>query len=169
MTFEYLGNAAIVDIRKYLISEIHKTDILNGVTYPAKFGGKIPVVPIQQLPETNNTLKTKPFIVYDLAPMPNNRQEYWIKCEELTLYVYGSDYSQVLAIQDFLVDVFGRLDKSAQDLNEIDSRKVSFLTCFLSGDNKVMPAQSEGGKYGATVSIEYDYTREIDGNGRFAS
>lgn len=169
MTFNYLGSSAVIDIRKYLIEEIHQTDILTNVSYPAKFGGKIPVVPIQQLPETNNTLKSKPFIVYELTTMPNDKQAYWIKCEELTIYVYGPDYAQVIAIQDFLVDIFGRLDKSAQDLNGVESRNVSFLTCLLSGDGRVMPAQSDGGKYGTALTIKYDYTRKIDGNGRFAS
>lgn len=169
MTFTYKGAAAIIEIRKYLIDEIHKTDIVTGLTFPAKFNKKIPVVPIQQLPETNNTLKTKPFIVYDVMPMPNNGDTFWIKCEEATFYVYGPDYSLVLAIQDFLVDLFGRLDNTARNINDFSDSNIGFLTCFLSGDNTVTPAQSEGGKYGATVSIEYDYTRAIDGDGRFAS
>lgn len=167
MTITYLENSPIIAIRKQLIDQVMASGIVDDVTYPEQFNEQIPVVPIQQLPETNNTLSGSPFIVYDLEIMPNNNQAYWQKCEQVTFYIYGKDYIKIVALQDLLVDFFGRMDKTAADLNTQESvENLSFLTCFISANSSTSTKESEIANYGATVTIEYEYVRPINFEGR---
>lgn len=170
MTYSYLSNSPVLDIRKFVIQEIHKTDILDGIEYPTDFDQKIPVVPIQQQPETNTIISSeKPFLVYTLNLInKGDDTDFWIKSEEVTFMIYCSSYLITLAIQDFLVDLFGRYDKSADDINAISETDNTIKYIMCSGSTNFNPSESEGGRYGGSVSFEFDYVKQISDSGRFA-
>lgn len=168
MTHNYLSASPIVEIRKFLISEFHQTDIAALVTYPAQFDSKIPVVPVQQLPETAQLVGKSPFIVYESLPLPGAGEDFWVRCERAVFYIYGNDYNYVLATRSFLIDLFGRLDRSAAELNDFGSSDINFLVIGASSSQSSDGKVSDDGKYSALVEIEYDYTYGIDASGRFA-
>lgn len=168
MTHNYLAASPIIEVRKFLISEFHKTDVSALVTYPAQFSSKIPVVPVQQLPETAELVGKSPFVVYESSPLDKADDAYWIKCERAVFYVYGNDYKYVLATRSFLIDLFGRMDTTARELNDFSVSHINFLTVSVTGSESKDNKTSDDGKYSALVEIEYDYTYGLDASGRFA-
>lgn len=168
MTVDWTHGAA-VDIRKYLLKELYASNIIKSTDYTQDFGVFDPVIPIQQLPEVINTNSDLPFVVYDMTPLSTVSDQYWIVEEEITFYVYSVDYGKVLAIQNLIVDIFRRHDLTAMDINGYVTSPNTFLCVYLVSSSAPEPAVSEGGRVGASITINYQYTRSIGANGRFAS
>jgi hypothetical protein len=164
MAVDY-SRSAIIDIRKYLLSQISAASL---------FTSTVPVVPVEQTPETNDAA-TGPFIVYENTPTGTGGGEaYWIMKEEATFYIYSNNYADVLKLQTLLVDVFRRQDLTARDINTFSntapaSSPINFLCCYLNSSDAPDGAKSEDGRFVGSVSIDYDYTRNVGANGRFAS
>lgn len=164
MAVDY-SRSAIVDIRKYLLAQITAANL---------FSTTVSVVPVEQTPETNDA-STGPFIVYENTPTGTSGNDaYWIMKESATFYIYSNNYADVLKLQTLLVDVFRRQDLTARDINYFSnlppaSSPIQFLCCYLSSSDSPDGAKSEDGRFVGSVSIDYDYTRSVSTDGRFAS
>lgn len=164
--------SAIYDIRKWLWAEL--TDVTTGILSQADYNKVVTnfnaVVPIQQIPETNSTLTTQPFIVYDYIPIERG-PDYWRQREEVVFTIYCSDYSDLMEIQEFMKDVFGRMDDSARDINAYNPSSVfKFFMFEILDALPPDPAKNEDGRFGASFTVAYEYTRKsITANGKFAS
>lgn len=173
MTTDY-SQLAILKIRKYIIQEVHASGIsLGSGAYPALFNSQIPVVPLQQLPETNELVLDKPFITYDFYQETQTDDAYWITPEVATFHVHATDILQVVQLQNLLVDLFRRFDLAATDINTVSGYDtITILSTEIEAPawaSKPEPATSESGRIVASLSILYTYTRSVKPNGRFAS
>jgi hypothetical protein len=137
-----------------------------------------PVFPIQQVAEMNNVLGERAFIIYDFIPIATRSNMNEIIRETMMFTCYSTNYGKVLEMQNLLVDMFRRTDRSAADINKYltTTTKNRFLSFEIADALPPDPMRDEGGRFGATVSIEYDYTRAVksdsyygSGAGRFAS
>lgn len=166
---DYDDNARSI-INSFLWDELKSNLILNENDYrPDGFTNTItPIIPVQQLPEINNLLPGKPFILYDYEIM--NYGEMWWICEEKILYtVVSTSISEISKISEFIVDLFRRKDLSGKDIQSFNTKSniLKFYAACLESVSSPEPFETEGGKLAGTVEISYKYSRDVNSQGRF--
>ena len=170
MTVDYT-KLAISEIRNYLWTKLKEYNLLDPNDYIAD-GFDIPLVPIipsQQVPEFNNLIGDKPYIVYDFSVEDYGDDQWWI-CQESALFsIVSTDYLLISAITNAMVDIFRRMDESARDLNTSigASNLFKFHTFKLNMASAPAPFTEEGGRQIGQIEIMYKYSRNLDSNGRF--
>lgn len=162
----------VLDITDWIVAQAFATGVLNASDYTLPDASVMkPMVPVQQLPETNNEIQAHGFMVYDVQPLryPANGEDYWTCREQLTITCYSNDYLKVLGMQMLLVDLLRRKDLTARDINAAgtSSGKNKFLKFDVMGSLPPDPAAEENGRFGSSIIVEYDYTRSIGNDGRF--
>jgi hypothetical protein len=162
---------ASYDVRYFLWQELQNASLFNkndyfadGFTQPL-----VPIIPSQQVPEFNNLLPGKPFIIYDVMQkgFGNN---WWISEETITFEVTSINGAYIQTIINFITDLFRRYDKSAGDVNvELTAGSpFRFLWFNLESADPIQSFQNEGGFMTGLITIHYAYTREVDYNtGRY--
>lgn len=163
----YVSSHPILDIREYLVAELYASGLLVASDYVTDFGQVDPVFPENQTPESNSLFKNKPFLVYTTESPSVVGTQYWLMLGRSTITAYSDDYSVVLDLQIFLLDLFRRFETTAQEINELADVN-SFLTVFVIDSDSSNEPDTEYGRYSATIDIEYQYTRAINSNGKFA-
>ncbi len=175
---DYL-NVAVLDVVKWVGDELFTSGVFKKADYRNIEGisNFVPVVPIQQVPEANNIFGEKPYVVYDFMPVYKRDDQYFMMRDNLSFTVLSTNYTKVLQVQNLFVDMFRRLDLSAREinyrLNELGHHTYNqFLHFQIVDALPPDPARDEGGRYGATVIVEYEYTRPVKSGsyneGRFA-
>lgn len=167
---DYTLNARTI-INSFLWNELKQYEIFDEDQYRLDDFTKevVPIIPTQQIPEFNNLIGDKPYIVYDYEVM--GYDDAWWVCEESMLFtVVGTKVSQVSEIVEFMVDLFRRFDDSGKDLQQYNpnSDKVIFYTVYLQNATSPGPFDMEGGRMAASVEISYKYSRVLNSSGRFA-
>lgn len=162
---------ASYDVRKVLWDEIQQAGFFDQNDYYADgfVDSLIPIIPAQQVPEFNNLLPGKSYIVYDVAQGYGNVQ-WWMSEEVITFDIVSTDPNEIQAVSNLIVDIFRRYDKSAKEVNLqlLEGSPFTFHFFRLESADPVQPFRSEGGMMNGTVSIGYSYTRELDSNtGRY--
>lgn len=157
-------------IRSFLWDNLKSSGVLNSNDYIADgfIQPLVPIIPIQQVPEFNNLIGNKPYIIYDYDI--NYVDEMWWICEEKVVFsIVSTDFDKIVQITQFMVDLFRRMDESAGDLNDVEpsTTKFKFFTIMLSGASSPSPSDEEGGRLMGEVQITYKYSRFLDENGRF--
>lgn len=160
---------AVGEIRDFLWTNIKSNQIFNenhyiadGFTYPL-----VPIIPAQEVPEFNNLISGKPYIVYDFE-VSSYDSDYWICEETLILYIISPSYLKGVETINFLVDLFRRMDDTAKDVNSsLVSDAFKFYYFYINRAESPSPMKEEGGNHISTVEISYKYSREIGSNGRF--
>ena len=169
MAVDYTKNA-IAEIRDYLWKEIQSTKVLNKNDYIADGFSKplVPIIPSQQIPEFNNLISGKPYIIYDFN-INSYDSDFWMCEETLQLSIVSNSYGKVVELMNFLVDVFRRMDLTAKDVNANSgiSSKFKFHYFYVQDAQSPDPVEEEGGNYVGYVDVTYKYSRFIDNNGRF--
>lgn len=123
----------------------------------------VPIVPAQQQPELMEIVGGAPFIVYNYRQVPYSE---WWTCQENCAYaIYDSDEERLRAIQNYLVQLLKRQDWAAADVNAYlgSSSKFDFKTIWVSSSQSPSPETDLGGRHGATISVSYKYTANLDG------
>lgn len=131
--------------------------------------GFIPIVPAQQQPETIDMAGAEPFLVYNYTTGTYG-QEWWRCQEQMAYMIYDDNEDNLRIIQNYMIDLFKRLDWSADQANDYLwslsgnpyvnwEFKYIRVTTATSPDNYVQV----GGRQGAMVVIQYEYTHELDG------
>lgn len=166
---DYTKNARAV-INSFLWKELKEYNIFNESDYrPDGFTKSIvPIVPAQQLPEINNLLSDKAYILYDYEVM--NYGEMWWICEERMLYtIISTSSSEISKISEFMVDLFRRKDLSGKDLQSYNTENgiLKFYSACLESVSSPEPFESEGGRMAGSIEISYKYSRDVDSEGRF--
>jgi hypothetical protein len=161
---------AINDFRLYLWEQLKSNNVLNANDYYADGFTQplIPIIPSQQVPEFNNLLPGKPYIIYESEIMPMEVQ-WWITHEMINLMIVSPDYDQINQIINLLVDLFRRYDESATDIKQSSMLSNNFLFHY-SAINRVkspQPMKQEGGLRVGSISILLCYSRKIAPTGRF--
>ena len=165
MTVDY-SKVAAFDVRNAIWAELQAVNLLDPQDYYADgfLDPLVPIIPSQQVPEFNNLLPGKTYINYDII-QKNYGVQWWISEETMVLQIISRDNSKILAISNFLTNLFRRYELSARDIN--DSARASgspfkFLYFKLEAANPVQPFIDEGGYMSGDFSFGYTYTREVD-------
>jgi len=166
-------NSALYKVRKWMISELYGNGILN----EAHYVNISPIFPIQQVPESGGIRdyssaglpEDAPFIIYDYITPGGYDTDYWNCRDEISLWIYDYDIEKIFEIKDFLYDLLRRFDLSATDINEFsDSSPYQFHWFDIMAGLPTDEADEVLGRKGINIVVEYEYTRPILSNGRFA-
>ena len=153
--WEALQTASILDPNDY---------IADGFIEPL-----VPIIPVQQVPEFNNLVGNSPYIIYSYDTMSYS-DEWWICEESITFNIVSNEFSKIIEISQFLIDLFRRMDSTAVDINawQLSTSKFRFYTFSLANASSPVPYVEEGGRVMSQVEISYKYSRVLDSNGRFS-
>lgn len=165
MSIDYFKIAAF-DVRNAMWEALKNAKLLDPQDYYADGISEplIPIIPSQQIPEFNNLLPGKTYITYDII-QKNYGVQWWISEESMTMQIVSRSNSQILAISNFLTDLFRRYELSARDINDVAHLAGSpfkFLYFRLETASPTQPFIDEGGYMSGDFSIVYTYTREVD-------
>lgn len=161
---------AVFEMRKYLWDALVTEGIFVEKNYYSDNIGDniIPIIPVQQSPEMNQFLSGKKHIVYDKIGM--SYDEMWLVCNEQVLFtIYGTDYSEVNEIKNFMIDLFRRMDETAKDLNQGGiNTKFKFHSVYIADASPTAPSEELKGFLASDLVLEVKYSRETNQAGRFS-
>lgn len=164
------NSLASADIRRYIWENIQNEDILDQNDYYADglALALMPIIPVQQVPEFNNLLPGKTYMIYDFE-VKTVPVQWWMTDESFTLAVISQNYEVVNQITNLVHDLFRRYDDSATDLNEFLDGDSDFIYHHINIDSVFSPEpyNSEGDYQIGTVVFSYNYSRTTGANGRF--
>lgn len=163
------ADSAISKVRDFLWSNLVNDEILNPNDYIADGFLKpiVPIIPTQQVPELNNLIGNQTYIVYDFD-ISSYSDQWWI-CEETALFsIISNDFSKIIEIINYMVDLFRRLDDVGKEINASLPSGTKFKFYYVSLDSATSPSpyMEEGGRQIGQVGIRYEYSRLLT-NGRF--
>lgn len=167
---DYTQNARSV-INGFLWDQLKENSILLENDYrPDGFTKHlIPIVPAQEVPEFNNLLPNKSYIIYDYE-VEGYSDDWWVCHELMTYTIISSEYSKVSEIIEFMIDLFRRTDISGQEIQAFNPKNdlIKFYTVNLDSASSPAPFDMEGGRMMAVVEISYKYSRIVGDSGRFS-
>jgi hypothetical protein len=158
------------DIRNYIWDQIQTAGILDENDYyvdrmPLPLN---PIIPAQQIPEFNDYLPGRTYMLYDfeLKQVP---VQWWMSEESFTLTIISQNYEVINQISSLMQDLFRRYDESAVDLNKYLEGNTDFLYHHLVIDSVFSPEPfgNEGDYQVGSVVFSYNYSRKTGANGRF--
>ena len=156
---------ASYDVRKALLSELQDKGIIDLNDYIADgfYEPLEPVIPAQQVPEFNNLLPGKTYIIYDVV-QSNMGVQWWLSEETITFDIVSRNQSEIQTIINIAVDLFRRYDMSAKDIKAglIASSPFEYHYFKVDSADAVQPFVNEGGFMNGIISVTYSYTREVD-------
>jgi hypothetical protein len=162
---------AMYEIRKFLWQGLQEIELLDKDDYYSDNLGETitPIIPVQQLAEMNQFLSGKTHIIYDKIGL--SYEENWlICCEQILFTIYSTDFAQINAIRNYMIDQFRRMDHSARDLNywEDVSDLIKFHSIFIADISPTSPSEELQGFLSTDIILEVKYSRITDVDGRFA-
>jgi hypothetical protein len=161
---------AIHDIRNYLWSSLKSYNILDQNDYYADGFDQplVPIIPAQQVPEFNNLLPAKTYLVYDHETLPI-KQNWWTMDEMVNFMIVSPQYDEVQKIMNFMVDLFRRYDDSATEVraSSILSNNFIFYYTAVEGVKAPQASKQEAGLKVGQINIVYCYSRIAQSTGRF--
>lgn len=164
------NNQPSADIRRYIWDNIQTADILSENDYyvdnmPLPLN---PIIPAQQVPEFNDYLPGKTYMLYDfeLKQVP---VQWWMSEESFTLTIISQNYEVINQVSSLMQDLFRRYDESAVDLNKYLDGDTDFLYhhCVIDSVFSPEPFGNEGDYQVGSVVFSYNYSRKTGENGRF--
>ncbi|MEY4331328.1 MAG: hypothetical protein RLZZ196_66 [Bacteroidota bacterium] len=166
---DYTKTAAS-DIRTYVWDAITDSGILDENDYYADGFSEnlIPIIPAQQIPEFNNLLPGKTYLIYDYEVQPVPVQ-WWMTEESMTITAISQNYETLIEINNLMQDLFRRYDESASDVNSYFSADSDFVFHNFSIDSVMSPEpfKTEGDYQISSSTFRYNYSRKTGANGRF--
>jgi hypothetical protein len=165
------ADTAFGAVRGFLWDKLKEANILSAYEYIADgfTAPLVPIIPTQQVPEFNNLMGNKPYIIYDYD-IASYDEQWWICEERLVFTIVASDFQKIIEITQFMIDLFRRMDETATDINawqDLSTSKFKFFTFTLSGAQSPTPYEEEGGRQMGEVTVTYKYSRELDSHNRF--
>jgi hypothetical protein len=164
MTADY-SHVAAYDVRNVLWKEIEDLGILDINDYYADgFSNPLlPIIPAQQVPEFNNLLPGKTYIIYDIM-QKNYGVQWWMSQETITFEITSTSSAEIQTLINLILDLFRRYDSSAKDINlKLDhSSPYNFHYFRLVSADPVQSFQTEGGFMSGIVSLDYSYSRDLN-------
>lgn len=168
MTVDYKVDA-MFELRKFLWKELKAAGIFDAYDYYSDNLGTeiIPIIPVQQSPEMDQFLNGKKHIVYDKIGL--SFEDIWLlACEKILFTIYSTDVTEIYEIRNLMMDLFRRMDESAQDVNNsIGSSKLKFHSIHVIETSPIEPSLELKGFMSTDVILEAKYSRTTDSKGRF--
>ena len=156
---------AVYEVRNILWQELQNANLFDYNDYFADGFDEnmVPIIPAQQVPEFNNLLPGKSYIVYDVSQRGAG-VAWWMNEEVITLSIVSRDTSQIQTLINFITDVFRRYDQSAKELQVQLSINSPFKFHYfrLESADPVQAFTDEGGFMMGTISILYSYSRDLN-------
>ena len=164
------SSLASTDIRQYIWQVIQDEEILDQNDYYADgfADALVPIIPAQQVPEFNNLLPGRTYMLYDyevkVVPV-----QWWMTEESFTLTVISQNFDVINQITNLMHDLFRRYDDSASDLNVFFGADSDFQYHHVLIDSVMSPEpfSSEGDYQIGSVTISYSYSRKTGADGIF--
>jgi hypothetical protein len=160
------------NIRQYIWDAVKNANILDVNNYYADgFSESLnPIIPAQEVPEFNNLLPGRTYMLYDYETKVIPVQ-WWMSEESMTISIISQNYEKVVQVQNLIVDLFRRYDQSASDINSYNGHSSSFIFHYTAIDSVMSPEpfHNEGDYQIGSVSFSYSYSRKTDSTGRFTS
>lgn len=164
------SDLASAQVRAYIWDKIKTANLLNEQNYYADgFDDPLtPIIPAQQVPEFNNLLPGKTYMIYDFE-VKTVPVQWWMTEEAMSISVISQNYDKVNEITNFMHDLFRRYDESAKNINDYLNGGSSFIFHHTMIDSIMSPEpfSSEGDYQIGTVSFSYNYSRKTESDGRF--
>lgn len=156
---------ASYDVRKALLNELQSKGIIDLNDYIADgFDSALePVIPAQQVPEFNNLLPGKTYIIYDV--MQNSMgEQWWLSEETITFDIVSRSQAEIQTIINIATDLFRRYDLSAKEIKAglVSSSPYEYHYFKVDSADPVQPFVNEGGFMNGVISVTYSYTIEVD-------
>lgn len=169
MTVNYKIDA-VSEIRKYLWDQMISEGIFDIDEYHSDSinGTIVPIIPVQQSPELNQFLSGKKHIVYDR--IGSSFEINWVvSCEQMLLTIYSPQIDEINQIRNFIMDLFRRMDESAQDVNKWESlsNKIKFHSIYIVDISATAPSEEIQGFLSSDIVLELKYSRMIGPDGRY--
>lgn len=160
----------MLEVRKFLWQELQDKKIFDVDDYYSDSlnSHTVPIIPVQQAPEMNQFLSGKKHIVYDRIGI--SYDDLWAICSEQIMFtVYSTEIMDIIEIQNFMIDLFRRMDESAQDVNRWAglSSKFKFHSIYISDISPTAPSEELKGFMSSDIILEVKYSRMTGTNGRF--
>jgi hypothetical protein len=156
---------ASYDVRKALLNELQDKNLIDLNDYVADgFSDPLePVIPAQQVPEFNNLLPGKTYIVYDVV-QNNIGPQWWLTEETITFDIVSTDSAEIQTFINVAIDLFRRYDLSAKEItiDVVSTSPFSYHYFRVDLADSVQPFVNEGGSMNGVISVTYAYTREVD-------
>lgn len=169
----------VYELCKYLWDELVDSQVLERSDY--EIGGiqYRPIFPVQEPPALQAGGRVEPFtdfhgepwIEYDVALPEYGSSMFW-ECQEQVLFtIRARDYMDTREVQMAIYDIMHRLDKSAADLNRYLGNTSPFRYHWVNVIDSPPPDPKDSPDDPAKsfIMIEYQYSRWIRSDGRFAS
>jgi len=161
---------AASDIRSYIWNEIVDAGLLDPNDYFADgfYENMVPIIPSQQIPEFNNLLPGKTYMIYDFE-IKTIPVQWWMTEESFTISTISQNYDVINQINNLINDLFRRYDESATDLNTYLAGQSNFIYHHAMIDRVFSPEpyNTEGDYQIGSAMISYGYSRITDEKGRF--
>ena len=161
---------ASADIRQYIWQAIQDANILDQNDYYSENMGILlnPIIPVQQVPEFNNMLPGKTYMIYDFE-VKTIPVQWWMTEESFTISTISQNYDVINQINNLINDLFRRYDESATDLNTYLAGQSNFIYHHAMIDRVFSPEpyNTEGDYQIGSAMISYGYSRITDEKGRF--
>lgn len=137
----------------------------------AKYGGLVPIVPLNEEPELNEF--PGPRIIYEYSLSPRGT-EYYRGRGAMTFAVRDNNYRRLTRTMNIIDAALGRQDESARDVNDYLDRlavpvvsggqgvdfSLSFGNIYLSFAESGTPETEEGGPQVGVVNVSFTYFTE---------
>ncbi len=151
-----MAELAVYEINDYLWGATNLRTIME---YPA--GADRPFRPIQQIPESNTTIGSKPYIVYTVLTAPDPAFTD-IHSDTILYVVWSETHSMGVKVTNEIIRHLRRGDESATLVNDylrLNKRNSSheFLTIAMNNVAFPDPVTQEGGLFGKPLSISARY------------
>ena len=162
-------NDAMFDIRAKLWNDLVYTGIFKEEDYYSDNIGDVivPIFPVQQVPELNQFLSGKKHIVYDKISTKYD-PNWWMCQDQIMFTLYSTDYSEIIEMQNLIIDLFRRYDASADEVQNHgiqahgESGDFKFFSTRIADINPISPSLDLQGFFEGQVVIEVMYARETD-------
>ena len=159
---------AAFDVISYFWNELTSTGILDSTDYYVdEFEDEIiPIIPVQDLPQTRNYLGNKTYMVYEILNLPTDEGRYFLKQEQLVITVFSPSFSKLVEICTLAEDCLNRLASTGHDITKYKNSEFTFH-CFNTEYEIAGETDSEGGRISADINVIYEYTRDLTASGRY--
>ncbi len=155
-------------MNKWLWSKLQDFEYKPGVKAFSAYGtgtGKknlTPIIPTQQQPQFLDIAGGAPFLVYNYI-ISAYASEWWLCREQCAYVIYDNDEERLRAIHGYMVDLLRRMDWTARDINSSPTTDGRFDFKYVQLTSASGPDEfsTEGGRTGAMVVVNYEYTMEL--------
>lgn len=171
------SNSPVYSINKFIQDKLVEMEFIDMSKYVSDFTGDLNqtvpfLIPGQEMPEVETIydqdgFKDLSYGIYSVSHRYSPDEPYMM-CGQIAYTFYNGDIDILIAMADYIVDVIGREDWAANDINyhfRADSTyPFEFKTVSVLTTAGPAPSEDEGGRNSFMIVVRYDATYE--GSGR---